>query len=146
MTTFLHCALAAAAALAALAAVDEPAEVVRLKVGTEVVVDVVDFDEAKGIRGRRVDDGAPLDISFGRMVPEDARAIRGRRGYLPDEAESIIVEAMKVRFMTGGEIVGIIVEQGTETFKLRRGAQTTELQRSGVRSITPVQVDALDVY
>ena len=150
MTTILQCAFAAAAALAALAvpgeAIDEPAEVVRLKVGTEVVVDVVDFDEAKGIRGKRVDDGALLDIAFDQMVPEDARRIRGRRGYLPDEAEPIVVEAMKVRFMTGGEVVGIIVEQGTTTFKLRRGAQTTEYQRAGVRSITPVQVDALEVY
>jgi hypothetical protein len=146
MTTILQCAFAAAAALAALAAADEPAEVVRLKVGTEVVVDVVDFDEAKGIRGKRVDDGALLDITFDQMVPEDARRIRGRRGYLPDEAEPIVVEAMKVRFMTGGEVVGIIVEQGQQTFKLRRGAQTTEYQRSGVRSITPVQVDALEVY
>ncbi len=128
---------------------DGTPEVIRLKVGTEVVVEVLEdgFDEAKGVRARRVDDGALIDIAFDQMVPEDVRRIRGAKGYLSDEPEPLMVEAMRVSLLVGGEeLVGVIVEQGTETFKLRRGVQSWELRRSGVREIVPVQIDALEVY
>lgn len=120
-------------------------EVVRLKVGTEVVVDILEFDEAKGITGRRVDDGALLEIRFEQMLAEDARRIRAGQGFLPDEPEPVLVEAVKVKLVGGQEFTGRIVEQGTTSFKLRRGVQTWDFQRAGVRSITPVQVDALEV-
>lgn len=142
MTGFLKCCLAFAATHAG----EGVPEVVRLKVGTEVVVEVIEFDEAKGIKGRRVDDGGLLDIAFDQMLAEDARRIRASQGFLPDEPEPVMVEAKKVKLMVGQEFTGRIVEQGTASFKLRRGAQTWEFQRAGVRSITDVQVDALEVY
>jgi hypothetical protein len=120
-------------------------EVVRLKVGTEVVVEIVEFDEAKGITGRRVDDGSLLEIRFDQMLADDARRIRAGAGFLPDEPEPVMVEAVRVKLVGGAEFTGRIVEQGTTSFKLRRGVQTWDFQRSGVRSITPVEVDALEV-
>lgn len=132
--------------LALLPVADGGAEVVRLKVGTEVVVEVVEFDEAKGIRARRVDDGALLDLAFEQMAEEDAQRIRAARGYLSDEPEPIMVDAMKLLLMNGSEVTGIIVEQGTQTIRLRRGLQTWDYNRQGVRAVTPVQVDALEVY
>ncbi|MSR47482.1 MAG: hypothetical protein EXS13_10555 [Planctomycetes bacterium] len=125
---------------------DGAPEVIRLKVGTEVVIEVLEFDEAKGVRARRVDDGALLDLTFDQMVAEDAQRIRAGKGYLPDEPEPVLVDAMRVKLMGGEEFTGIIVEQGNETLTLRRGTQTWPLKRAGVRSITPVQVDALEVY
>ncbi len=142
MTSFVSIVLASVALLAR----DGGPEVVRLKVGTEVVIEVLEFDEAKGVKARRVDDGALLDLAFDQMAPEDARRLRASRGYLPDEPETVLVEAMQVRLVGGQEYTGIIVEQGTQTFKLRQRVQTWEFNRSNVRSITPVQVDALDVY
>lgn len=127
---------------------DEAPQVIRLKVGTEVVGVIVPdgFLESKGVRIRRVDDDSLLDIDFDQMLPEDARRIRGQHGYLPDEPDPIIVDAMKVTFLDGSELIGLIVEQGTETFKLRRGVNTQELKRATVRMIEPVKVDALEVY
>jgi tetratricopeptide (TPR) repeat protein len=127
---------------------EESPQVIRLKVGTEVVGVIVPdgFIESKGVRIRRVDDDSILDIGFDQMLPEDARRIRGQHGYLPDEPDPILVDAMKVTFLDGSELTGIIVEQGTETFKLRRGVNTQELKRATVRMIEPVKVDALEVY
>lgn len=135
-----------AGAFAAEGGTEGAPEVVRLKVGSEVVIDVLEFDEAKGVRGRRVDDGALIDIAFDQMAAEDARRIRAAHGYLPDEPEPVLVEAMRVRLTTGQEFVGIIVEQGVETLELRKGAQTWTLRRSGIREIAPIQVDALEVH
>lgn len=125
---------------------DRPPEVVRLKVGSEVVGEVVGFDEAKGVKLRRVEDGALLDVGFDQMVPEDARRIRAAEGYLPDEPEPILVDAMRVTLMDGTELLGVIVEQGVETFTLRQGTKSWPLVRARVRSIVPDQVDALEVY
>jgi tetratricopeptide (TPR) repeat protein len=47
--------------------------------------------------------------------------------------------------MNGEEFLGVIVEQGSESFKLRQGTKVWELVRARVREIVPVQVDALDV-
>lgn len=121
-------------------------EVVRLKVGTEVVIEVVEFDEARGVKARRVDDGALLDLAFDQMAPEDARRLRAARGYLPDEPEAVLVEAMQVKLVGGQTYTGIIVEQGTDTFRLRQRNQIWDFRRNGVLSIAPVQVDALEVY
>lgn len=128
---------------------DDKPQVIRLKVGTEIVGTVTPdgFDEAKGVRVRRVDDDSLLDIGFDQMLPEDARRIRAERGFLPDDPDPILVDAMKIRFLDGTELVGIIVEQSAETIMIRRGAgPPTTLKRSGVRLIEPVKVDALEVY
>ncbi len=126
---------------------EEAPQVIRLKVGTEVVGTIVSegFDEAKGIRIRRVDDDSLLDLSFDQMLPEDARRIRAAHGYLPDEPEPILVEATRIRLLDGEEFVGVIVEQGTETFQLRQGTKTWTFKRAGVREVVPVRVDALEV-
>ena len=94
---------------------EESPQVIRLKVGTEVVGVIVPdgFIESKGVRIKRVDDDSLLDIGFDQMLPEDARRIRGQHGYLPDEPDPILVDAMKVTFLDGSELIGIIVEQGT---------------------------------
>jgi hypothetical protein len=57
-----------------------------------------------------------------------------------------MVDAMKVTFLDGSELIGLIVEQGTETIKLRRGVNTQDLRRATVRAIEPVKVDALEVF
>ncbi len=124
-------------------------EVIRLKVGTEIVGVVTPdgFDEARGVRVRRVDDDALLDIGFDQMLPEDARRIRATHGYMPDDPDPVLVDAMKIKFLDGSEMVGVIVEQDTETIKFKHGAGAPQsLKRSGVRSIEPVKVDALEVY
>jgi hypothetical protein len=139
--------LAGSLHLSAASAGDDPPEVIRLKVGTEVVGTILPdgFDEAKGIRIRRVDDDSILDIDFDQMLAEDARRIRGARGYLPDDTEPILVEAARVKLMTGDELLGVIVEQDTEGLKLRQGTRVWPLKRAGIREIVPVRVDALEV-
>ena len=149
--THLDTTFALATLLGAAAAVPNEGEdptVIRLKVGSEVVgvIEPDGFDEAKGVRVRRVDDGALIEIGFDQMVAEDALRIRGAHGYLPDEPDPVLVAAVKVRLMTGDEFLGVIVEQGSETFKLRQGTKVWELNRSRVREIVPVRVDALEVY
>jgi tetratricopeptide (TPR) repeat protein len=124
-------------------------EVIRLKVGSEVVGVVTPdgFDEAHGVRVRRIDDDSILDIGFDQMLPEDARRIRATHGYMPDDPDPILVDAMKIRFLDGSEMVGVILEQDSETIKFKHGAGApTVLKRSGVRSVDPVKVDALEVY
>ena len=144
--------LLAGTAAAARAAADgdgDEVQVIRLKVGTEIVGVVTPdgFDEAHGVRVRRVDDDALLDIGFDQMLPEDARRIRAAHGYMPDDPEPILVDAMKIRFLDGSEMVGVIVEQDVETIKFKHGGGAPQsLKRSGVRSIEPVKVDALEVY
>ena len=127
---------------------EEAPQVIRLKVGTEVVGVIVPdgFIESKGVRIRRVEDDSILDVGFDQMLPEDARRIRGQHGYLPDEPDPIMVDAMKVTFLDGSDLIGVIVEQGTETFKLRHGVNTQELKRATVKMIEPIKVDALEVY
>jgi hypothetical protein len=147
--TFLTTLFAATLALPLPAVNDGDApEVIRLKVGTEVVGTVTSdgFDEAKGVRIRRVDDDALLDIGFDQMLPEDALRIRAAHGYLPDEPEALMVEASRIKLATGQELICVIVERGVKTIKVRTGAQVVDLDASGVREITPVRVDALEVY
>jgi tetratricopeptide (TPR) repeat protein len=123
-------------------------QVIRLKVGTEVVatIEPEGFDEAKGVRVRRVDDGALLDIGFDQMVPEDVQRIRGLYGYMPDDPDPLIVDAMKIKLMDGSEMTALVVDQGVDVITVRRGLNTIPLKRSNVRSIDPVKVDALEVY
>ena len=127
---------------------DDTPEVIRLKVGTEVVGVITDdgFDEAKGVKIRRVDDDSLLEIGFDQMLPEDALRIRQSRGFLPDEPEPLMVDAMRVKLSTGDELVGRIVEHGVETLKLRIGTKEWDLVRARVLEIVPVKVDALEVY
>jgi len=127
----------------------EDVQVIRLRVGTEIVGVVTPdgFDEAHGVRVRRVDDDALLDIGVDQMLPEDARRIRAAHGYMPDDPDPILVDAMRIKFLDGSELTGVILEQDTDTIKFKHGAGApTVLKRSGVRSVEPVKVDALEVY
>ena len=143
---FLAELLALALAFAGPTPRQETPEVIRLKVGAEVVGIVTEFDEARGVRIQRVDDDALLDVTFDQMLPEDARRLRAAKGYLPDEPEPLVVQASRIRMMNGEEFTGLIVEQGLDGFKFRQGSKVWDLKRERVREITPVQVDALEVY
>ena len=59
--------------LLSLSAPGDAPLLVRLKVGAELVVELLPdtFDEATGVRVRRVDDGAELALSWDQLVPED---------------------------------------------------------------------------
>lgn len=126
----------------------DPAEVqlIRLEVGAEVVVEVLEFDEGLGVKVQRVDDGSILELRWDQMLADDVRRIRASRGFLPDEPEPIFTDATKITLTTGVELVGILEQNNEETFTLRQGGKSWNLRWSGVRLRETVQVDALEVY
>ncbi len=125
---------------------EDAAEVIRLKVGVEVVGRITDFDEARGVSMLRAGDHSFLEITWDQMHPEDVRRIRADRGYLPDESEPIYVEATRVLLTTGVEMVGRIVESNEETFVLRDAKGARTLRHAQVREREKMQVNALLVF
>ncbi len=130
--------------------ISEPAEIVRLLIGGEVVVHLQreTFDEARGIEGTRVDNGALIDLRWDQMHRQDAERIRRSFGYLPDgdQLDPVMVEATKVVMTNGVEFLGILEEQAGTAVVLRQKTKTWQLPLAQVRRREEVWVDALDVY
>ena len=127
---------------------DGEVEVIRLRVGREIVVELDrdSFDETGGIDATRLDDGGQVHLGWEQMHPEDAQRIRASFGFFSDEPEPVMLEAEKFIFGGGVEFIGVLEEQGPDGFTIRMQGKTKTFPWGGLRRREPVRVNALEIY
>jgi hypothetical protein len=120
---------------------------VRLKSGQEVVGTIEAFDDARGITMRRFDNGGKVELLWQHITPEDVKQIREAHGFYEDDAQPIMVDAVRLVFAGDKEEIGLIVGQTATGVLLKQGGRQTEFPRNRVLRVEqPVKVDALRVY
>jgi len=148
MRTTVAVLLAGTFALPGLARGEDKPVILHLaSSGAEVSGSILDggFDEARGIKLRRDDNGGLLELRWDQVRTEDVLAIKRLYGFESDDPPPLTVRALKVKIRGGKEIIGLDAgDQGPNKLIAKRG-NVTPVPRESIESITPVIVDALEV-
>ncbi|MEQ8762684.1 MAG: hypothetical protein RL885_02070 [Planctomycetota bacterium] len=129
----------------AAASASPDSEELRLSDGSILFVDILDSND-QSLRVRRLDTGGVLTLYWDHLAEIEAKRLRRELGYDIDEGEEILVDAVRVRFLTGQDRVGVIVEETPTTITLVDDGSTLPFQRSTIREVEPVRVPANEVY
>ncbi len=133
------------AMVGASAAEANDAEELRLRKGTILYVEILDSSE-DGLRVKRLDDGGVIHLYWDHLAEVEAKRLRRQLGYDFDEGEQVMVDAVRVRFRTGNDRVGVIVAEDDRTITLADGETRLPIDRSRIREIEPIRVPANEVY
>jgi len=146
MTTSRRWLLGAVAA-ALLLAPPAPAEIVRLRDGTLVHGEIVDFDEAVGVTIERVDNGGVVSLRWEHLDAEEVRRIKASRGFTGEEPEPYRVTVTHLILRNGTTESGVLMDDGRrDTYALERRGRVDAFPRNFVRRVETGLADGLEVY
>lgn len=123
------------------------AEVLRLKDGTLVHGDIVEFDEEVGVTLERVDNGGVLHLRWEHLDPAEVKRIKEDRGFTGEEPEAFMVDVVHLVLNNGTTESGILVEnQRRDVFTLRQRSGEKAFPKNYVRRVEPGRVEGLVIY
>ncbi len=135
------------AALLALALEATALEIVRLRDGTLVHGEIVEFDEATGFTLLRVDNGGLLTLRWNHLSAEEARRIKVSRGFTGEEVELYEVDVVQLLMKNGTFETGALVEGGPrDVFTLRRRSGVDEFPKRYVQSVESARAEGLAIF
>lgn len=133
----LLCGLAAAAR----------AEIVKLRDGTLLHGEVIDFDEGTGIRLRRVDTGGEVSLTWEHLPPEEVARLKAARGFTGDEVQPFLVNVVTLVMKNGTTEAGVLVEGAKpDAWTIKRRSGTDSFPRQYVRNVEPGKADIQSIY
>ncbi|MFO0984936.1 MAG: hypothetical protein U1E76_24940 [Planctomycetota bacterium] len=121
-------------------------EIVRLVSGQEIQGTIESFDEARGITMRRFDNGGKIDLLWAHIIKDDVKRIRESNGFYEDDAQPVMVDAVRITFPGNREEIGVIVERTADAIVLKQASGQRPFPKNRVQRVEPVKVDALKVY
>lgn len=101
----------------------------------------------EGIEVQRLDTGGLARLPWSFLDPTQSEELRLLYGYIEAEGEELLVDAMRIRLVSGREVIGIIDGRSDEFLYLRTsGARLPIPLANLVGAPSTVKVPALDIF
>ena len=124
-----------------------PAESVRLRDGTLVHGEIVEFDESSGFTLERADTGGLLTLRWDHLPAEEVKRIKESRGFTGEDVEPWMVSVVHLVLKNGTTETGVLVDDGhDDTYTLRRRSGTDEFPKRYVHAVESGRAEGLDIY
>ena len=123
------------------------AEIVRLSGGQWLQGEIVEHDE-KQIVLERWDTGGVVTIQWSRVVMDDRKRLQRKLGYILEEDLDEKVDGMRLFLVDSRVLEGVPLEKGTdsEVLRLKTSSGVLRIERSRIRTATPIQLIASEIY